>query len=442
MLMLGFCNSAFSMTMSKTLRHSDPKEDKYTIRKNKRILRAQHRATMAQGRKLERILQLISEGKLSFTYLANGPSNFLSWIIDLEDDALLEELLEKGLDPNEGSPKLLELAERKKTIELLLKYNADPRLCEYSVLVRPLMYYLFRDDKGKRPETKYYDYHKKSKIAEENRKRLVGKAFDVVSLLLDRGANPEVLSNPRLIAYPSEHPLSAIIMAAKKRYTVLNEKMYLLIKRLIWAGSNSMGLEVQEKLEEVKNNLYDWDLALARDSAYYMGSEFKKYHAIRLLLIANRDTNSCFSWLPRELIREIGMLVKRGFKFNYLQPPAPRPVIKPSTVEVPSGNVENVATLNAQENDPSKQSNKDSNAHIKNDLDDSSKIQDFGAADIIKKSPPLLSKRAFWMQKYLPLIGGAACFSVICYAYKKLNQKKSNSQEDQESQPDEDVWVY
>lgn len=318
-----FSGSIGAMTMRMApAPYKEKEEDSYAKRQRLKALRKSNVRDIETARFIERLLQQVQKNELPSLYLTNcstdaGYFNALKWAIDKSDDVLLLDLLTADADSNYGHPKPLEYATRKKVIELLLQFKADPKLCTESVLVKPLLYYLDRDNDGKREGVNSWDHSAKYEAIHQERVRLMEKAHTVISMLLKKGANANAMSM-------NQYPLPELIELVKKHYIAPNETTYSVIKKLIWAGAHP-GLPVAQRLNPWE---YDRRFAYAFDS--YMWQERYKHQAIRLLLIGNRDRGSCLCWLPRELLREIGILVKNGFEFNFIkiQEPAPVPAIQ------------------------------------------------------------------------------------------------------------------
>jgi hypothetical protein len=239
---------------------------------------------------------------------------------------LIKDLLTAGADPNwhKGDYVPLDVVEQLKNIETLLQFKANPKLCRKWPIINSLYYYIKRKSKEKEPrgyyssrDERWQNYYKK---VDQEKKRLADKALQCIKLLLQAGANIKEAGDLR--------PLKVVMDLTEKSYLSL-ERAKEIAKVLISYGADPADSSIDfRRYRQYSSEKYLFRLAK------YMYQERRKYQAIRQLLIGHNDRNSLLSTLPKDIWKEIGLLVKHGGPV----PPA-RPLAEPVTIkEVQSTN--------------------------------------------------------------------------------------------------------
>ena len=209
-------------------------------------------------------------------------------------------------DTNIGKP--LEVVARFKSIKTLLRHGADPKLCQKSPLIRPILYYLDRDEELPVFSWQSKEYYEKCQKDHQRRSR---KALACLVSLLKSGADINQENFGML-------PLQSIVALNKCYFT--NH----FLKLLIWQGANPKKIESRTKYSAC-------DYAVNRRREYYncFKQERQKYEAVCQLLAGHKEKDSPLSLLPKEILKEIRILIWYGVPFD----PPPEKKIMPSKVE-------------------------------------------------------------------------------------------------------------
>lgn len=218
-----------------------------------------------------------------------------------EVDGLLKDALEAGANPNctsnVGRP--LEFAHRASAIKLLLKYNANPKLCIESPIVRVLSYYLDRKVK----KYTYGDHKVFFKKREQEQWRLANKTFNCVQQFLRKGVCINQTAN-------GDTPVQTIMPLASECKLELRVAGGIL-RELIWRGASAEGIRYQY--------LGRGFLANTEGLKHYAIREREKYNATIGFLSCAQYEGSPVSSLPVELREIIGKLAKQGFEFHVIE---------------------------------------------------------------------------------------------------------------------------
>ncbi len=215
-------------------------------------------------------------------------------------NSLIIDALELGADPNymdkDTGECLLDRTERASSIQLLLKYGADPKLCKKAPIPRLIAFYFFRPDLSKDPSEDDYIYNCRR---DKDYYRRTDKVFECVQDLIRRGAD----INSR---FEGAHPLSELINMGRHSKIRFKMAAYLL-RKLIWRGAY------------IDGGLGSFPPGTNRELLYnFTIYERRKYNAtIGFLSCANHE-ESPVHMLPQELKQTIGRLVRDEFEFNYL----------------------------------------------------------------------------------------------------------------------------
>lgn len=251
------------------------------------------RAFVDRIREAERTLSDVDEGRKQRCCL----DKVLELGVETGSKSLMRDALELGADPNyrPGADYLLDRTEQASVICLLLKYGADPQLCEQPLISRIFHYYFIR------PGLSQADARRRN----DDCWRRSEKFFDCVLALTRKGAN----INKRCTKY--DNPVRELIMFGQS--SQLHFEIALdLLKKMVWHGAHNRNMTIltctSGKCERLRRLVAD---------------ECKKYNAtIGFLSCANYEASPVHR-LPRELKKLIGMLAKEGFEFNYLEEPEP-----------------------------------------------------------------------------------------------------------------------
>ncbi len=89
-----------------------------------------------------------------------------------------------------------------------------------------------------------------------------------------------------------------------------------MVKALVTHGANPDLARVKNYLANSHNYVYDFHKSARHELALYMQEERQRYQAVRQLLIGHKDPNSPLKSLPKDIFKQIGILVKNGFAFG------------------------------------------------------------------------------------------------------------------------------
>jgi len=215
------------------------------------------------------------------------------------ENQLIDDLLTSHADLNAdvgSGGKPLEIVSRAKAIATLLQHGADPRQCQRSLLLHPLLYYISHvDNKIAEDPDFYLDYsvYQQEKMRRDGLGRAI-KLFECFKLLLKAGANANQERQGRL-------PLQTLLFLERDGYcSCINIDR--LLKLLIWHGANP-------------GNAYGYRMGI--DSFYRLNikRERQKYEAVCQILRGHKEENSPLSQLPLEIMHGIiGHLVRGDFR--------------------------------------------------------------------------------------------------------------------------------
>lgn len=389
---------AMTMRPACTVKYKKKKSPE-DLRKDRKFIRG----IVQEVRAIDGAIQKIRNGQQNSAILPNIFSRALAY----GELGLVKAVIDVGADPNynDGSGIALEKAPRLKIITTLLDAKADPKECKESVLFRPLYYYLAREKDSIDNWDKY----------RQEKERLAEKALTCVKLLLNQGVNPNQ-------EYRGQLPLATVIRLDKKYYA---RKTLDFIKLLIWRGANPYKKETSNG-----NSIYIAHNSGRISFARYMEEEYKKYQAVRLLLIGNYKGNSTggvspFALLPKELLKEIGILVKNGFAF------------KPIIIKEPEKKIEPVIEAQGDKDQTELDKTESSEKTTVVEKNDTAQIPKENP-ESMKKYQPISEKKPFFyhFRRLSPklLIGAAAVSIIGSWLYKKWK----NGEEDE---PDYNEWL-
>ena len=221
------------------------------------------------------------------------------------ENKLINDLLVSRADLNTdigpgGKP--LEIVSRAKAITTLLQHGADPKQCQRSPLLHPLLYYISHIDNKEVPNFSLdYSIYQQEKMRRDSLGRAI-KLFECFKLLLRAGANANQERQRRL-------PLQTLLRLERDGYcSCINIDS--LLKLLIWHGANPGNMEIGSG-----RNAYGYRMGF--DSFYRLNlrRERQKYEAVCQLLRGHKEENSPLSQLPLEVVHGIiGHVVRGDFK--------------------------------------------------------------------------------------------------------------------------------
>lgn len=336
---------AMSMSMRPKCSVAEKKEktDK-EIRANKKYVRR----IVKETREVDALLQEIKEKHLDPSMLHDNETRAFARAIGSEESCLIEACLKAGADPNyyNGSGRPLEKVERLRNIKLLLQYKADPKLCIQSPLIKSLIYYIQRQDKEELPQWATRDYNNQDyyKRCWQEKNRHAEKALKCLKLLLQAGANANQESNGFV-------PLRAIVTLTEDNY-LSRQKAKEMVKALVAYGANPDHDDIKNYIANSHNYMYDRHKSARHELALYMHEERQKYQAnqaVRQLLIGHyKNSDSPLSRLPKDIFKEIGILVKKGFFFKPVKIESEKP--KEVSPHVPDVKKEDIVPKQDKEN--------------------------------------------------------------------------------------------
>lgn len=223
------------------------------------------------------------------------------------ENQLIDDLLASRADLNAdvgSGGKSLEIVSRAKAIATLLQHGADPRQCQQSSLLHPLLYYISHvDNKIAEDPDFYLDYsvYQQEKMRRDSLRRVM-KLFECFKLLLRAGANANQERQGRL-------PLQTLLRLERDGYcSCINIDS--LLKLLIWHGANPGNIERWSA-----RDAYGYRMGLNSFDRLNLRRERQKYEAVCQILMGHKEENSPLSQLPLETVREIiGHVVWGDFK--------------------------------------------------------------------------------------------------------------------------------
>ncbi len=279
------------------------------IRANKKNVRQ----IVKETREVDALLQAIKEKSVNPSIL--NATRAFARAIGCEENGLIEACLQAGADPNRdifGSGRPLEIVERLRNIELLLRYKADPKLCVQSPLIKSLFYYMLREKESPPrgyDDSKHQAYNERCR---QEKQRLADKALKCIKLLLQAGAN----ANQEGCGI---FPLRAIVKLTEDSY-LSRQKAKEMVKALVAHGANPDHPGIKNYIANSQNYAYELHKSVIHELACYMREERHQYQAnqaVRQLLIGHyKNAESPLSLLPKDILKVIGILVKNGFSFR------------------------------------------------------------------------------------------------------------------------------